>query len=496
MKRWQALLVLVLVFLAGCAPAPQAPAAPAEGEAQPAAAVTDSCAAAVEAAKQYNGSTINIVWESGLQPEDPKVFGPQFTELTGVNVNIVEIPYVDLYTKQLQDHLTGGGAYDVITYAPSWLIDFVNAGVVEPLNPYLDQYMNKADLDDYLEVYGAEGYGRIGDTWYGLPDDGDVFVMYYRKDLFEDEANQTEFREQHGYDLLPPETYQEFDDIGRFFTEKYSSEGIYGGAFQHAPGQAFDWFIGPFSGAGGQWFDPETMEPGINGEIGVRVLSDMVRVTEWMPPGVQTWDFVAVLSAWMEGKLAMIITWPPIGRWSDGVGEGTAQLEWVPASTVAGKVGYAPEPGGRSALAGNFALGVSPDSQNKEAAYLFIQWMNCPATSLERVMLPFALRDPFRKSHFASEDYRAVWEGAGDYLDTLEAAAMSGQHELGIPGAREYMEALDQALTAAYAGAEPQAALDEAAAKWNEITDRLGRDSQKEAYAQWLQSPWAQPGAK
>jgi multiple sugar transport system substrate-binding protein len=215
-----------------------------------------------------------------------------------------------------------------------------------------------------------------------------------------------------------------------------------------------------------------------------------------MPPGVQTWDFVAVLSAWMDGKLAMIITWPPIGRWSDGVGKGTKQLEWVPESTVAGKVGYAPEPGGRSALAGNFALGVSPDSRNKEAAYLFIQWMNCPATSLQRVMLPYALRDPFRKSHFTSEEYRAVWPAAGDYLDTLESAAMAGIYELGIPGAREYMEALDQAITAAYAGTDPQAALDEAAAKWNEITDRLGRDNQKQAYAQWLQGEWAQPGAK
>jgi multiple sugar transport system substrate-binding protein len=356
--------------------------------------------------------------------------------------------------------------------------------------------MNKADLDDYLEVYGAEGYGRIGDTWYGLPDDGDVFVMYYRTDLFEDPANQEEFQAQYGYELAPPKTYQEFDDIGRFLTAKYSAEGIYGGAFQHAAGQAFDWFIGPYSGAGGEWFDAESMEPQINGEIGVQVLSDMVKATEWMPPGVQTWDFVAVLSAWMDGKLGMIITWPPIGRWSDGVGEGTQQLEWVPASTVAGKVGYAPEPGGRSALAGNFALGISPDSQNKEAAYLFAQWMNCPATSLERVMLPFALRDPFRKSHFASEAYRATWPSAGAYLDTLEAAAMSGQHELGIPGAREYMEALDQAITAAYAGTDPQTALDEAAAKWNEITDRLDREKQKAAYAQWLTSAWAQPGQK
>jgi multiple sugar transport system substrate-binding protein len=490
-------LSMLILAMAACAPAePATPAAPAAGTESAVAPVTDSCANAAEQAKQYAGAIINVVWESGLQPEDPKKFGPEFEKATGVKVNIVALPYVDLYTKQLQDHLTGGGAYDVITFAPAWLIDFVAAGVVEPLNPYIDKYMNKADLQDYLDVYAAEGYGRMGDTWYGLPDDGDVFVMYYRKDWFEDQANKDEFKAKHGYELAPPQTYQQFDDVGRFFTDKFGKDGIYGGAFQHMEGQAFDWFIGPFSGAGGQWFDPATMDAAINSEAGVKVLSDMVKATEWMPPGVQKWGFTEVLSAWLDGKLGMIITWPPIGRWSDGIGKGTEQLSWVPETKVVGKVGYAPEPGGRSALAGGFALGVSPDSKNKDAAYLFIQWMNCPGTSLQRVMLPYALRDPFRKSHFASADYQKMWPTAGDYLKTLEAAAMQGQYELGIPGAREYTVALDQAITAAYAGTDPQAALDEAAKKFNEITNRLGRDKQKEAYATWLKGQWNQPGAR
>ena len=58
------------------------------------------------------------------------------------------------------------------------------------------------------------------------------------------------------------------------------------------------------------------------------------------------------------------------------------------------------------------------------------------------------------------------------------------------------MDALDKAITAAYAGTDPKAALDEAAVKWNEITDRLGRDAQKEAYAMWLQGEWNKPGPR
>jgi multiple sugar transport system substrate-binding protein len=222
----------------------------------------------------------------------------------------------------------------------------------------------------------------------------------------------------------------------------------------------------------------------------------MVTLTKSMPPGVQKWGFTEILSAWMDGKVAMIITWPPIGRWSEGVGLMTSQLSWVPPTKVAGKVGYAPEPGGRSMLAGNFSLGVSPTSKNKECAYLFAQWMNSPDVSLQRVMLPFALRDPFRESHYSSPLYRALWPAAGEYLDTLKTAAMKGQYELGIPGAREYAEAVDQAVTSALAGTDPKAALDEAAKKFDDITERKGVDAQKKAYAQWLQGEWNKPGPR
>jgi multiple sugar transport system substrate-binding protein len=238
------------------------------------------------------------------------------------------------------------------------------------------------------------------------------------------------------------------------------------------------------------------MTPGINSEAAVKTLTELVNATQYMPPGVNTWGFTEVLSAWMDGKVAMIVTWPPIGRWSEGVGLMTKQLSWVPPTKVAGKVGYAPEPGGRPLLAGGFNLAVSADSQNKEAAYLFIQWMNSPEISLQRVMLPFALRDPFRKSHFASPLYQALWTGAPEYLKALEESGLNGQFELGIPGGREYADAVDQAVTSAYAGTDPQAALDEAAAKWQEITERLGLEEQKKQYEGWLMGPWNQTGIK
>jgi len=70
----------------------------------------------------------------------------------------------------------------------------------------------------------------------------------------------------------------------------------------------------------------------------------------------------------------------------------------------------------------------------------------------------------------------------------LQEGAEAGLSDLGIPGAREYEEAIDRAVTAAYAGTDPQEALDTAAEAWDAITERIGVDVQKAAYDEWVKN--------
>jgi multiple sugar transport system substrate-binding protein len=207
----------------------------------------------------------------------------------------------------------------------------------------------------------------------------------------------------------------------------------------------------------------------------------MIESNKTMPPGIETWGFIEVLTAWMAGQLAMVGgTWPPYGRWSEGT---TAeQLNWVPETQVKGKVGYSVMPMGHSLHNAGFSLAVSADSQNKEAAYLFIQWLTSPTISLQRVMLPYALRDPYRLSHYASPEYRDRWPNAGAYLDTLQAAADGALLDIIMPGSAEYHTAIDQAVTSAQSGTPVEEALANGNTAFNEITDRIGRESQIEAY--------------
>jgi multiple sugar transport system substrate-binding protein len=140
-------------------------------------------------------------------------------------------------------------------------------------------------------------------------------------------------------------------------------------------------------------------------------------------------------------------------------------------------------------------LSVSSDSRNKDAAYLFAQWMNSPSISLERVMLPYTLRDPFRLSHYESEAYRAIWPKAGEYLDMLEEQTNTALLDIIMPGSQEYHNALDQLWGAAQGGTPVEQALVDANAAFNEITDRIGRDTQKAAYQEYLKLGNAYPKA-
>ena len=131
-----------------------------------------------------------------------------------------------------------------------------------------------------------------------------------------------------------------------------------------------------------------------------KALTEMVEQNKCMPPGVETWGFGENLSALNAGQIAMTISWPPLGRWTQGVNADEQALSWVPKTTVIDKIGYAINPGGHPELASGFISGVSPNSKNKDAAYLYIQWMHSKKQSLQNVMRPLGLRDPFRFSHY------------------------------------------------------------------------------------------------
>ena len=447
---------------------------------------------AVNEAKKYSGTTITVVWEAGLQSLDPLNFsGPMWEKATGIKVKVVEVATAEMFTKIMQDYRSGAGAYDALNVIPAWMPDLADAGALEDLDPYVDKYGYRDELQKIAPTFRDNQMTHRGKI-YGFPDDGDVFVMYYRKDLFGDAQNQADFKAKYGHDLAVPTTWKDFDDVGQFFTDKLQPN-TYGAAFFRQPPYAMYMFQERFRNEGGKFFDADTMKATINSDIGVKVFTDMRNENKFMPPGVEQFGFVENLAAFLQGQTAMTISWPPYGRWAAGYGTNEQALNWVPKSQIAGKVGYALPPGGHPELAAGFALSVSSTSKQKEAAYLFIQWLNSEDISTLRVQLPYTLRDPFRTSHYTNADYLAKWPDAKDYLATLKAASETGLLDLSLLQTDKYEEVLRQSISKLWAGDDPKAILDQAASDWDAITDKIGVDKQKAVYQAWASKSGAYP---
>ena len=447
---------------------------------------------AVEAAKKYAGTEISIVWEAGLQSLDPLNYsGPKWEKLTGIKVKVVEVPTDQMFTKIMQDFRAGAGAYDALNVIPSWMPDLVKAGALEPLDSFVDQFGYRDELQDIAPAY-RDNQMKVGEKIYGFPDDGDVMLLYYRKDIFADPAMQEAFKAKFGYDLAPPKDWRQFAEIGQFITDKMAPKTYGAGFFRSAPYPQY-MYQERFRMEGGKFFDAETMKSTVNSDVGVKVLQGMLDDNKFMPPGVEQWNFVDNLANFLQGTTAMTISWPPYGRWAAGYGLDEEALNWVPKTQIAGKVGYAINPLGRPELGVGFALSVASTSKNKEAAYLFIQWLNSKQTSLERVQLPYTLRDPFRTSHYESAEYRKLWPDAGAYLDTIKLSGEKGLLDLSMLQQDKYDEAMTKAISSLWAGTGAKTVADTMAAQFDAITEKVGVDKQKEIYQAWAAKPGAYP---
>ena len=92
-------------------------------------------------------------------------------------------------------------------------------------------------------------------------------------------------------------------------------------------------------------------------------------------------------------------------------------------------------------------------------------------------------------------EYKGRWPEAPQYLEALQAGAVDGLLDLSLIQTDKYEEAIRQGVSRLWAGEDPQTILDDAAAQWDAITDRIGVDKQRAAYEAWASKPNAYPTA-
>ena len=413
----------------------------------------------------FEGQTITVAVHAVPHATGVYMFRDQFEEKYGIKINVVEMAPEAIYEKEMTEFVTESGAYDVIQFNPAWIADYSRH--LEPLEPLAKKYNLDFKLDDVMPIF-SNLYCSWAGVWYGMPWDGDTHMMYFRKDAFAKKG------------LLPAKTWDEYLNIAKALNG-YDWDGDgeieYGTAAYLKRGRTYWWFLERLPGFGGNYFD-ENMNPLINTEAGVKALENLLETIKYMPPGVLDYSYSELRTAYVKGDIGMCFQWTCVGKGAEDPNE----------SKIVGKTGYALVPGGKTMIAGGWDLAIPKYSRQKGAAIHFLHFITSPDISLDVVMGPTSL-DPYRMSHYRSPKFAKAWPTAGEYLDAIEKNLAQGFPDLLIPGAAEYMDALDYELCLAYAGQKSaKAALDDTAAKWIKITKRLGVEKQKKAWLAQLEA--------
>jgi multiple sugar transport system substrate-binding protein len=473
------------------------------------AAVAVAFSAGAAQAGPYDGVTVNVMTFTGPQIAEPlQRRAPDFEKLTGAKVNVITVPFSDLYTKLLTDWSAGTNSIDAAVFAPQWMVDYIVGGFLEDLSARVakDKDLQEDDVAPFFRDFSQKYNGKV----YMLTLDGDFHMMYYRSDIFK--ANN----------LKAPATWDDYLAAAKALHGKdLNGDGTpdYGSCISKKRNAQAYWFITSIAGgfiqskgtSQGVFFDTKDMKPLVNNEAFGKALDILNETTQYGPPNEINLDVGDTRSLFTSGRCALSIDWGDIGTLAidpatskviDKVGSAilpgskqvlnreTGKLEACSATTcpyAVDGVNHAP-----FAAFGGWGGGINAKAKDKvkEAAYAFFSYMEQPAQSNVDVTIGKTGFNPYRISQFKNLDN---WTKAGmseaaakDYLGAIEASLNSPNMilDLRIPQNQKYQQVvLDEAVSRFLSGQiDKAAAMKTIEDGWNDLNDQIGTKEQLAVY--------------
>ncbi len=442
----------------------------------------------------------------------PLWLSPHFQKAAGVSVASREIySGGDTVAKVLPQLLSRQPRFDFVQFPSLFFGAFAETGMLEPLDDYFAQYDDAPDYLDWVMPAYGEFYTKWNGQRFGVMLDGDIHILHYRKQHFDNPELQRKFSQRFQRELEVPNTWPHFLDAVQFFTEELSSEGIYGTSMVvNPPNFGWGFWMDIAASNGVNYFD-ENMNPTINTPAAVEALDMYKAIIEFGPPGGASMDIDQTIQRWQSGADVMSIWWIDLAEF-------TVQQQGV---ELAENQGAAIVPGweqpdgsiNHKAISLWCRTGAIPRNlpdEVKQAAFHFLYRMSHPAISDEIVADEYCGSDPFGASHYndeAAQKYlqanpqrgtdNDLWPTNAGIFQTFERARdhLDGglrNVEVGYPqfyweGTPEYADALGRNISKAVVGElTSQQALDEAAEEWARIVQQLGIDKQKAQYQNFL----------
>lgn len=321
----------------------------------------------------FRGTRLRIVSENTAPTQIiSKLAKDEFTPLTGIEVDWEIVPLDQVLSHTVRDTLTGAdgskGLNDVYYWDQAWLAKFANDSV------HLDELLARKDLaypdydfDDFLPQL-VEGTATYRDAIVGIPYDIPIFIMMYRKDIFEDLG------------LTVPRTMADYMSVVKAIDSAKRGQGTYGTVGQRKAGHyslqsetsAWLW------SHGGQHFDSQE-RPNYVTDANAAGLEYALELGKFMDPASNTWDWDGQFAAFAAGKAGIVLSWSeffpgledPAKSQVVGLVE-PADCPLEVARLTSGQCGHGEIPG--ISRQGGSCLALSRYAPNTDAAWIFMQW--------------------------------------------------------------------------------------------------------------------------
>ncbi|MGC8628167.1 MAG: ABC transporter substrate-binding protein [Acidimicrobiales bacterium] len=339
--------------------------------------------------------TLNVLMLAGSSTTIITQMAPEFESKYGINVNITSAPYNSMHLKEVEDFASHSDRYDVIESDNPWLEEYAPDGWELNLSPYLAKAgypvtsrlvngQTVLSMDDMIPNV-LNDYGNYGGRLYALPWMPGAQLLFYRKDLFANKANQALFAKEYGYPLAPPKTLTQLYDVAKFFTNK--AKHMYGLTWSGANGNESEndweeilWAMGGDIFPFGQGF-PSTSHPLmdmpiVDNPISLAALRYFDSLKAFMPPGAGSFGWAEITPTYTSGDAAMMIQWSDfVTSIASSPYKNDTGFEQLPGDPQAPKVnlpGIVPGKGYSSL--GGWAIAINSATKHPNSAMKFVLW--------------------------------------------------------------------------------------------------------------------------
>ncbi|MGO4335160.1 ABC transporter substrate-binding protein [Labrys sp. KB_33_2] len=461
-------------------------------------------------AGEFDGVTVNIMTQTGAIQEPLQRRAPEFEKLTGAKINVIAVPFSDLYQKVLTDWASGTNSVDAAVFAPQWMVDYVSGGYLEDIGGRVAK--DKAIAWDDIAPFFRDFSSSYGGKTYLVPLDGDFHMLYYRTDIFEKAG------------LKPPTTWDEYLEAAKKLNGmEVDGQKVYGSCIAKKRNAQSYWFVTDVVGSmtqsrgtsQGTFFNTKDMAPLVDNEAFRKALAFLKESGKYGPPDELNMDVSDTRPLFTSGKCALNLDWGDVGvlaidpatskvidktgatlmpgskqvlNWESGKLEACSK-ETCP-NAIDG-VNHAPY-----AAFGGWSGGINAKAQDKvkDAAYAFFSYMTAPAQSNVDVTIGKTGFNPYRLSQLS---YNDSWKKGGMsekaasfYLGAIKDSLNSPNMilDLRIPQNQKYQQVvLDEAIARFLAGEiDEEATIKAVADGWKDLNEQIGTEDQLKFYKNTL----------